>query len=63
MATVEYTVELVEGVWTVGMGEKRFGPYSTLETATAAAMGAASKAEAQGHEARVIINSKADEAA
>ena len=56
MATVEYTVDLLDGVWTVGQGEKRFGPYSTLETATAAALGAAEKAEAQGYEALVTIN-------
>jgi GH24 family phage-related lysozyme (muramidase) len=56
MAKVEYTVDRVDGVWTVGLGEKRFGPYSTLEAATAAAMGAADKAEAQGYEAQVTIN-------
>ena len=56
MANVEYTVDLVEGVWTVGLGEKRFGPYSTLDRAVAAAVAAADKAEAQGYEALVTIN-------
>ncbi len=56
MASVEYTVDLVDGVWTVGLGEKRFGPYSTLDKAVAAAVAAADKAEAQGYEAGVTIN-------
>ena len=60
MPTVEYTVDLVDGVWTVGLGEKRFGPYSTMDTALAAAMGAARKAEAQGYEAMVTINGGRD---
>jgi hypothetical protein len=50
----------VDGVWTVGLGEKRFGPYSTLQTAVAAAVGAADKAEAQGYEAVVTINDADD---
>lgn len=61
MAEVEYTVDLVDGVWTVGLGEKRFGPYSSLDTATAAAVGAAGKAEAAGHVARVVINGPDDD--
>ena len=56
MASVEYTVELVDGVWTIGLGEKRFGPYSSLDKAVAAAVAAADKAEAQGYEALVTIN-------
>lgn len=60
MARVEYTVDLVDGVWTVGMGEKRFGPYSTLDRAVAAALGAADKAEAQGYEALVTVNGAPD---
>ena len=62
MASVEYTVELVDGVWTVGLGEKRFGPYSSLDKAVAAAVAAADKAEAQGYEALVTINSSPDAA-
>ena len=56
MASVEYTVDLVDGAWTVGLGEKRFGPYSTLDRAVAAAVAAADKAETQGYEALVTIN-------
>ena len=56
MPTVEYTVDQVDGVWTVGLGEKRFGPYSTLDKAVAAAAAAADKAEAQGYEALLSIN-------
>lgn len=60
MPTVEYTVDQIDGVWTVSLGEKRFGPYSTMDKAVAAAVGAADKAEAQGYEAMVTINSVAD---
>ncbi|MBX3482566.1 hypothetical protein [Phenylobacterium sp.] len=56
MPTVEYTVDQVDGVWTVALGEKRFGPYSTMDKAVAAAVAAADKAEAQGYEAMVTIN-------
>lgn len=56
MPSVEYSVDLVEGIWTIGLGEKRFGPYSTIEKAVAAAVAAAEKAEAQGYEAMVTIN-------
>lgn len=56
MPSVEYTVDLIDGVWMVGLGEKRFGPYSTLDKAVAAAVGAAEKAEKQGYEALVSIN-------
>ncbi|MBL8554322.1 MAG: hypothetical protein JNL41_08595 [Phenylobacterium sp.] len=58
MPTVEYTVDQIDGVWMVGLGEKRFGPYSTLDKAVAAAVGAADKAEVQGYETVVTINSK-----
>jgi hypothetical protein len=56
MAQVEYTVDFIEGVWKVGLNGKHFGPYSTLDAAVAAASGAAHKAEAQGYEAVVTIN-------
>ena len=57
MPTVEYTVDQVDGVWTVSLGEKRFGPYSAMDKAVAAAVAAADKAEVQGYEAIVTINS------
>lgn len=56
MAQVNYTVDLVDGVWKVGLNGKHFGPYSTLDTAVAAASAAAHKAEAQGYEALLTIN-------
>jgi hypothetical protein len=56
MPQVTYTVEQVEGAWTVGLNDRRFGPYSTLTTAVAAASKAAHKAEAQGYEVFVIID-------
>ncbi|HET6971288.1 MAG TPA: hypothetical protein VFH92_09195 [Phenylobacterium sp.] len=56
MPQVTYTVDKIDGVWTVGLGDRRFGPYSTLETAVAAASKAAHKAEAQGYEVFVIID-------
>lgn len=56
MPQVNYTVDFVEGVWKVGLNGRRFGPYSTLETAVAAASKAAHKAEEQGYEAIVTIN-------
>lgn len=62
MPQVNYTVDFVEGVWKVGLNGRHFGPYSTLETAVAAASNAAHKAEAQGYEAIVTINTP-DEAA
>lgn len=57
MPQVTYTVDLVDGVWTVGLNDKRFGPYSTLDAAVAAASKAAHKAEAQGYEVFVVIDS------
>ncbi|MBW8814788.1 MAG: hypothetical protein JF588_15320 [Caulobacterales bacterium] len=63
MPQVTYTVEQVDGVWTVGLNDKRFGPYSGLEAAVAAASKAAHKAEAQGYEAFVVIETPAEPAA
>jgi hypothetical protein len=57
MPQVRYTVEFVEGAWSVGLNGKRFGPYSSLDTAVAAASKAAHKAEVQGYEAFVDIKS------
>jgi len=51
-----YVVDAVDGVWGVSLNDKRFGPYSSLDAAMAAASGAAHKAEAQGYDASVIIN-------
>jgi hypothetical protein len=48
--TVEYVVEFLDGAWKVGLNGKHFGPYSTMDTAVAAATGAARKAEAQGYQ-------------
>ena len=62
MPQVRYTVERVEGVWRVGLNDRRFGPYSTLETAVAAATRAAHKAEAQGYEAVVDVRTREPEA-
>ncbi|MDZ4373266.1 MAG: hypothetical protein U1C74_17840 [Phenylobacterium sp.] len=63
MPQVIYTVDLVDGVWQVGLNGKRFGPYSSLDTAAAAASRAAHKAEAQGYEALVTINTEGSVAA
>ena len=56
MPQVNYTVDFIDGAWKVGLNGKHFGPYSTLETAVAAASKAAHKAEAQGYEAILTIN-------
>lgn len=56
MVQVNYTVDLVDGVWKVGLNGKHFGPYSTLDTAVTAASNAAHKAEAQGYDAFLTIN-------
>ena len=56
MPTVEYTVDFLDEVWKVGLNGKHFGPYSSLDTAVDAATGAARKAEAQGYEVIVRIN-------
>jgi hypothetical protein len=60
MPQVTYSVEQVDGAWTVGLNDKRFGPYSSLEAAVAAASKAAHKAEAQGYEAFVVIDALDD---
>jgi hypothetical protein len=54
---VNYTVDFLDGVWKVGLNGKHFGPYSTLDAAVAAASKAAHKAEEQGYEALLTINS------
>ena len=56
MPQVVYSVDLVDGVWKVGLNGKAFGPYSTLDTAVAAASRAAHKAEAQGYEVTLNVN-------
>jgi hypothetical protein len=62
MPQVQYSVDLVDGVWKVGLNGKHFGPYSTLDAAVAAASKAAHKAEEQGYEAFLIINAIEDAA-
>jgi len=57
MPQVHYTVDFIDGVWKVGLNGKHFGPYSTMDAAVVAAGGAAHKAEVQGYEAFVTINS------
>lgn len=57
MPEVRYVVDVHEGAWRVSLGDKHFGPYSSLDTAVAAASNAAHKAEAQGYEAFVSIES------
>ena len=59
MAQVNYTVDFMDGVWKVGLNGKYFGPYSTLDAAVTAATSAAHKAEAQGYEAMLTINTPA----
>jgi hypothetical protein len=54
-----YVVDEVDGMWGVSLNGKRFGPYSGLDAAMAAASGAAHKAEAQGYDASVIIRTPA----
>lgn len=56
MPQVQYSVDLVDGVWKIGLNGKHFGPYSSLDAAVAAASKAAHKAEEQGYEALLIIN-------
>ena len=57
MPRVVYSVDWVDGVWKVGLNGKSFGPYSTLDTAVAAASRAAQKAEAQGYEVTLNVKS------
>jgi hypothetical protein len=56
MPQVFYSVDFVDGVWKVGLEGRYFGPYSSLDAAVAAASNAAHKAEAQGYEAILTIN-------
>jgi len=60
MAQVNYTVDFIEGVWKVGLNGRRFGPYSSLDAAVEAASNAAHRAEAQGYEAMLTINTPAE---
>jgi hypothetical protein len=62
MPQVNYTVDFLEGVWKVGLNGKHFGPYSTLDAAVAAASKAAHKAEEQGYEAMLTINTPGEAA-
>lgn len=62
MAQVNYTVDLINGAWMVGLNGKHFGPYSTLDAAVTAASRAAHKAEAQGYDAVLTINTPAEPA-
>jgi hypothetical protein len=63
MAQVNYTVDFVEGVWKVGLNGRQFGPYSSLDAAVQAASKAAHKAEAQGYDATLTINTPPELAA
>ncbi|HEX7885160.1 MAG TPA: hypothetical protein VF474_04220 [Phenylobacterium sp.] len=56
MAQVIYAVDLIDEAWTVSLMGKPFGPYSTLDAAVRAASNAAHKAEAQGYDAVLTIN-------
>lgn len=62
MPKVTYSVDPVGDVWMVGLNGKQFGPYSCLDVALKAATQAARKAEDQGYEAEVIVNSAPEEA-
>jgi hypothetical protein len=57
MPQAQYTVDLHEGVWNVSLLGRRFGPYSSMDTAMLAAMNAARKAEAMGYQAMVVVKS------
>jgi hypothetical protein len=59
MPQVQYKVVRGEEAWTIAVNGRSFGPYSTLETAMAAAARAAHKAEAQGYEASVQVEDEA----
>ncbi len=61
MPQAQYTVDLHEGVWNVTLLGRRFGPYSSMETAMHAAMNAARKAEIMGYAAMVVVKSPEDE--
>lgn len=60
MPEVCYVVDVVDGVWGISLNGKRFGPYSSLDAAMTAASAVAHKAEVQGYEASVIINTPED---
>ena len=60
MPQVCYGVDFQHSTWWVSLDDRRFGPYSSLDTAMAAASGAAHKAEAQGYEAMVTVNTPDD---
>lgn len=62
MPLAHYIVGLVGDRWAVRLGEKAF-PYSSLDAAVAAAVAAARKAEEQGFEAKVTIESAEQDAA
>lgn len=56
MPKVTYSVDSLGDVWMVGLNGKSFGPYSHLDLALKAATNAARKAEEQGYEAEVVVN-------
>jgi hypothetical protein len=60
VAQIEYSVEHHEGVWTIVLSGVRHGPYSTQAAAAKAAIDAAHKAEALGHDVHVIIGEARD---
>ena len=60
MRQAAYTVDFIDGTWKIGVNGKTFGPYSTRETAIAAAVKAARKAEEQGYE--VVLKVLGEEA-
>ena len=60
MPQAQYTVDLHEGVWNVSLLGRRFGPYSSMDTAMLAAMNAARRAEAMGYQAMVVVKSDED---
>ena len=58
MPQAQYTVDFHEGAWRVTLLERHFGPYSSMDTAMKAAMGAARKAEVMGYEAMVVVKDR-----
>jgi hypothetical protein len=60
VAQVEYSVEHHEGVWTIVLNGARHGPYSSQAAAAKAAIDAARKAEALGHDVQVTIGETRD---
>lgn len=55
MAKALYVVEPHDDTWAVSLGGRSFGPYSSLAAAIRAAMDAAHKAEAMGHDVEVEV--------